>query len=218
MRAAIAILLVAAALGFSFAPLQAGQSGLPVSEICERHIAEAEKNLDIPSQLLLAIATVESGVWNAERARSTAWPWTVYARQQGRRFASKAEALVNIKHFYNLGVRNIDIGCMQVNLKYHGRAFDSLEEMLDPAHNVAYAALLLKSLYRDTRSWSSAIARYHSWTPRLARVYHNKVKQAWGTARRIAYEDRRLADQRSRQARRAAQAEQKRLRLLAPAG
>ena len=31
---------------------------------------------------------------------------------------------------------------MQVNLKYHGQAFNSLEEMLDPAHNVAYAALM----------------------------------------------------------------------------
>ena len=107
---------------------------------------------------------------------------------------------------------------MQVNLKYHGQAFNSFEEMLDPAHNVAYAALLPKSLYRDTRSWSSAIQRYHSWTPRLAWVYHNKVKQAWGTARRVAYEDRRLADHEAHQARRALKAEQTRLRLMAPAG
>jgi hypothetical protein len=107
---------------------------------------------------------------------------------------------------------------MQVNLHYHGQAFDSLEEAFDPAHNVAYAALLLKSLYRDARSWSTAIARYHSWTPKLARKYRNKVKNAWSKARRVAYEDRRLADQEKRRARRAAHAERKRLRNLARAG
>ena len=106
---------------------------------------------------------------------------------------------------------------MQVNLRYRGRAFDSLEEAFDPAHNVAYAALLLKSLYRDAHSWSTAIARYHSWTPKLARRYYNKVKNAWGTARRAAYEDRRLADQEARRARRAQRAERKRLRILARA-
>ena len=97
IRAFIAVSLVAAVLGFSFSTVQAEQGGLPVSEICERHIAEAEKYLDIPSQLLLAIAMVESGVWNATRDRSTAWPWTVYAQQQGRRFASKSEALARVR-------------------------------------------------------------------------------------------------------------------------
>ncbi|MDA0229218.1 MAG: hypothetical protein O3B21_03420 [Proteobacteria bacterium] len=72
---------------------------------------------------------------------------------------------------------------------------------------MAYAALLLKSLYRDARSWSTAIARYHSWTPRLARVYRDKVKQAWAVARRTAYEDRVQADaERNKQSRQATHA------------
>ena len=36
---------------------------------------------------------------------------------------------------------------MQVNLYYHGDAFDNLAEALDPAHNVAYAGTFLKKLY-----------------------------------------------------------------------
>jgi hypothetical protein len=218
LRTAAAATLVMAALCLSRSPAEAQQDGLPTDMICERHIAEAERALDIPTQLLQAIGLVESGVWNEARARSVAWPWTVYAQKRGRRFASKAEAVVEVRRLYNLGVRNIDVGCMQVNLHYHGQAFDSLEEAFDPTHNVAYAALLLKSLYRNARSWSAAIARYHSWTPGLARKYHNKVKNAWTTARRVAYEDRRLADQEARRARRAAQAERKRLRNLARAG
>ena len=195
LPAAITVALAVTALNLSSSPAWAEQSGLPSGDICARHIAEAEKKLDIPSQLLLAIAMVESGVWDRERARNIAWPWTVYARQNGRRFTRKADALTEIRDIYNQGVRNIDVGCMQINIQYHGQAFGSLEELLDPAHNVAYAALLLKSLYRDARSWSSAIARYHSSTPKLARVYRDKVKQAWAVARRAAYEDRRQADQ-----------------------
>lgn len=103
---------------------------------------------------------------------------------------------------------------MQVNLHYHGEAFDNLAEALDPAHNVDYAALFLKKLYRDARSWSAAIARYHSWTPKFARVYRNKVKVAWTTARRVTYEDRRLANLEAIRARRAAYIERKRLRDL----
>ena len=195
LRATATAMLVMMALCLARAPAQAEQGGPPANMICERHINEAERALDIPSQLLQAIGLVESGVWNEARGRSIAWPWTVYAQKHGRRFANKAEAVAEVRRLYNQGVRNIDIGCMQVNLHYHGQAFDSLEGVFDPAHNVAYAALLLKSLYRDARSWSTAIARYHSWTPKLARLYRNKVKSAWGTARRAAYEDRRLAEE-----------------------
>ncbi len=191
---------------------------MPTDEVCERHIAEAETALDIPSQLLHAIGLVESGTWNEERARSVPWPWTIYAKKRGRRFASKADALAEIERLYDQGVRNIDIGCMQVNLHYHSHAFKNFEEMLDPANNVAYAALLLKKLYHDARSWSVAISRYHSWTPKLSRIYHNKVKDAWGSARRVAYEDRRVVDERIRRERRAIQVERRRLQLQARSG
>ncbi|MDA0229217.1 MAG: transglycosylase SLT domain-containing protein [Proteobacteria bacterium] len=147
LPATIAAALAVVAVNSSSSPARAEQTGLSTGEICARYIAEAEKRLDIPSQLLLAIAMVKSGVWDRERARNIAWPWTVYARQNGHRFASKAEALVKIRENYNQGVRNIDIGCMQINLQYHAHAFGSFEELLDPASNVAYAALLLKSLF-----------------------------------------------------------------------
>ena len=215
IRIAAGAAVALATLSLALSQAWAEQKIMPASgNICERHIAEAERTLDIPSQLLLAISLVESGVWDAERARSTPRPWTIYAEKRGRRFDGKATALAEVRQLLDHGVRNIDVGCMQVNLHYHGKAFDSLEEALDPAHNVAYAALLLKSLYRDAHSWSTAIARYHSWTPKLARIYHAKVKDAWAAARRSAYEDRRLASQEAYQARRSAQAERKRQSVL----
>jgi len=80
LPATIAAALTLAALNLSSLSARAEQAGLPTGKICKRHIAEAEKKLDNPSQILLAIAMVESAVWDRERGRNIAGPWTVYAR------------------------------------------------------------------------------------------------------------------------------------------
>ncbi len=41
---------------------------------------------------------------------------------------------------------------MRINLQMHARALSSLKEIFEPANNLAYAALLLKTLYYDARS------------------------------------------------------------------
>ncbi len=40
----------------------------------------------------------------------------------------------------------VDLGCMQINHRYHGEKFPSVEAMFDPARNVDYAARFLKDL------------------------------------------------------------------------
>jgi len=56
----------------------------------------------------------------------------------------------------------IDLGCMQINHKYHRQAFSSLGAMFDPAKNVEYSALFLRRLKDRHGSWSVAVARYHA--------------------------------------------------------
>lgn len=60
------------------------------------------------------------------------------------------------------GKKLIDLGCMQVNHHYHGSAFASVMDMLDPAQNVAYAARFLRQLHAREGSWTMAVARYHA--------------------------------------------------------
>ena len=90
LQAALAAAFALAMLLLALSPARAEPAGMPTDEVCWRHIAEAEKALDIMSQLLHAIGLVKSGTWNEERARSVPWPWTIYAKKRGRRFASKA--------------------------------------------------------------------------------------------------------------------------------
>ena len=165
-------------------------------QLCRQEITQIENEEHIPHQLLHAIAQVEAGRYSKEAAATIAWPWTVMAEGRGRFLPTKQAAIAEVKRLRKAGVENIDVGCMQVNLRAHLNAFANLEEAFDPATNVAYAARFLKSLREQGRSWVKAVANYHSATPKLHIVYRAKVFAAWRTERRRALESDRLARRR----------------------
>ena len=43
--------------------------------------------------------------------------------------------------------QNIDIGCMQLNYRYHGRMFKNLKDMIDPEENIYYAGDFSKNYF-----------------------------------------------------------------------
>lgn len=197
MRAAIVVELsvLGLAIVLVLASPAGAESGTPAeaaARVCLEHTDRFEKQQGLPPQILGAISLAESGRWNAEKRETIAWPWTIYAQGQGRFFPTKAAALGEVRRLIEGGARNIDVGCMQINLMHHGDAFGSLEEALEPASNVAYAARFIKRLHRDTRSWTQAIAFYHSRTQALNLPYRHKVYQFWGEMRRRAAKERRL--------------------------
>jgi len=149
------------------------------ADLCRLQTERQGRAAGIPDNLLRAISHVESGRWSEARKAKVAWPWTVMAEGRGRYFPTKAAAIAEVRKLQAGGVHNIDVGCMQINLHYHGGAFDSLEDAFDPAANVAYAVEFLSSLKAETGTWSKAAMLYHSRTPEHARRYHLKVVQAW---------------------------------------
>lgn len=161
-------LIVAFALGLS-TPAKAQ------SDSCAAQIAVAEASAGIPRGLLNAIALAESGRWDRDRRVMDAWPWTVTSGSSGRFFASKADAIAEVQRLRAEGVRNIDVGCMQVNLLHHPAAFANLDEAFDQTANVSYAARFLRSLYDTRQDWMTAAAHYHSMTPVLAATYRAKL-------------------------------------------
>lgn len=148
-------------------------------ELCARETRRQESDGGLPRGLLTAISLVESGRWHDGRRENLAWPWTVTSGGEGKFFPSKAAAMRYVEALQARGVRNIDVGCMQINLRYHPRAFDSLDEAFDPAANVAYAVRFLQRLRRDSASWTEAATAYHSRTPHLASRYRAKLMRAW---------------------------------------
>ena len=113
---------------------------------CARETTKVERREGIPKHLLAAISRVESGRWNKQQRANIAWPWTVTAEGEGRFFDTKREAIEDVHTLMEMGTTDIDVGCMQINLYYHGDEFDNLEQALEPKANVAYAAKYLKNM------------------------------------------------------------------------
>lgn len=146
--------------------------------LCEETALEMGHALSFPFALLAALTVAEAGRPAAE-GRMRAWPWTINVEGRGYFFTSKNEAVWAVRRLLAEGVRSIDIGCMQVNLRFHPRAFTSLEEAFEPRSNIAYGAHFLKRLQLNSASWDTAIANYHSYSPHLNSRYAARVKKIW---------------------------------------
>jgi len=142
---------------------------------CERAGLEAERKSDLPHGLLHAIGMVESGRLAPITGGTAAWPWTINANGAGHLFDSLPQAVAATQALQQHGVASVDVGCFQINLQQHPAAFASLEEAFDPSANATYAARFLSELRARTGSWESAIAAYHSATPRLGGPYRDTV-------------------------------------------
>ncbi|MCA0994806.1 lytic transglycosylase domain-containing protein [Alloyangia pacifica] len=143
--------------------------------VCIREILRAQLRHQIPGNLLLGIGLQEAGMMH--EGELTIWPWTANADGDGRYFDSPETAASWVRARRGAGVTSIDLGCMQVNLRWHPDAFASYEQGFDPAHNVDYAARLLVSLYEQTGDWIEAAGRYHSATPEYKDVYLSRLRQ-----------------------------------------
>ena len=93
---------------------------------------------------------------------------------------------------------------MQINLMHHPHAFEGLEEAFDPGRNAAYAADFLARLYDRSRSWSRAVAFYHSGSPSKGRAYWHRVEKLWNAERSRLFKQARQTRIRAFRARRAA--------------
>ena len=177
-RAAVIALTGSLSLGFHSAfPLDLRAE---VSNPCVAQAERAELRQALPRALLRAIALVESGWSPAGRRIRQPWPWAVGSRGRARFFATKSAAVEFVETLHAAGEWNIDVGCMQINLHYHGDAFDTFADALDPARNVDYAANLLSKLAAETGSWRAALGRYHSADPGRAVAYVQRVEKFWG--------------------------------------
>jgi len=182
---AVVLTVMGTALGLTAGPVRA-DSLLSAGELCRDQTMRQEQVSGIPAHVLTAISLVESGRWDGARQARIAWPWTVTNGGSGKFFPTKAEAIAHVRELKARGEWNIDVGCMQINLRYHGDAFDTLDKAFEPMANVAYAAKFLTDLKAETGSWTLAVSRYHSATPALAERYMGKFRTAWQDAQDYA--------------------------------
>ena len=145
---------------------------------CEYLAKDAEKKYGLPENILLSISRVESGYQKVDGV-IRAWPWTLNAGGDSSYFQTKEDALRSLEERIKKGVTNIDIGCMQLNFRWHKGFFSNLSDMINPIKNVDYAARFLNKLHQRHRSWEKAVKYYHSSKSKFNVKYYRKVKAVW---------------------------------------
>ena len=156
-------------------PVTTYASETSVANYCNSAAIHAAEAREVPTNVLLALTLVETG-----RTRSgefEPWPWTVNIAGRGHWFNTRTEAENFVAEKYAEGTRSFDIGCFQINHRWHGQAFTSINQMFDPLANANYAAKFISSLYAESGSWSWAAGAYHSRTTALATKYRIRFDQ-----------------------------------------
>jgi hypothetical protein len=159
-------------------PILAGKptfANTSVAEICDIVAADSARRIGVPVSVLKAITRTETG---RKRGRDIQpWPWTVNMEGKGYWFDDEATARDFAYKEYARGARSFDIGCFQINYKWHGDAFQSIEDMFDPRKNADYAARFLLSLRAEMGSWGKAAGAYHSRTRNFAEKYQARFER-----------------------------------------
>lgn len=140
------------------------------SRLCDAAADAAAADHGVPPALMRAITRVETG------RDGQPWPWTLNIDGRGQWFSSPDEAIRAAQKAVDAGSDQIDIGCFQLNLQWHGTAFAGIGAMLDPAENAEYAARFLADLYAEFGDWRSAAAAYHSRTADLGDAYVERIE------------------------------------------
>ena len=143
--------------------------------LCDAAAQRASAATGVPLKILMAITRVETGRNGGDGLRP--WPWAINRAGEGAWYDTAAEAIAAATAALDEGARNFDVGCFQLNHRWHGDAFPSLAVMFDPDTNADYAARFLVQLFADKGNWADAVSAYHSNTEEFATAYLARVKE-----------------------------------------
>ena len=131
---------------------------------CEHEMARAARTHGVPLGVLYAVGLSETG------RKGVLHPYALNIDGSSVMAADLREAVVRFREARRKGAKLVDLGCMQINHRYHGDKFADVEAMFDPVRNVDYAARFLKELRAREGSWTMAVARYNAGA-------HNTIAQ-----------------------------------------
>lgn len=140
---------------------------------CIDYVEQVSKEYSVPKSILETIIKAESSN-NAYALNFNRKGKSVIADNE-----NEAYKLVKENKDKNKD-KNVDIGCGQINLKWHYKFFsedvdEAIKMMLIPENNVKYAGYFLRTLYEATGKWSKAVGMYHSSNEEFSEKYKNNA-------------------------------------------
>lgn len=160
--------------------LAAGAAIAEPALTCDIAARQAALTHGVPEPVMLAITRVETG--RDQGGTLTPWPWAINMGGEGFWPETRENAVTMAQTALEEGRQNMDIGCFQLNIRWHAENFASLDDMFDPVRNADYAARFLSRLHDETGSWVAAVAAYHSRSPDLAEAYVARVETVLAAA------------------------------------
>ncbi|WP_428927231.1 lytic transglycosylase domain-containing protein [Marinibacterium sp. SX1] len=142
---------------------------------CDAAADRASRHTGVPVEVLQAVTRVETG--RNRDGNVEPWPWAINVAGKGYWFDNEDAALSFAFKQVKNGARNFDVGCFQINYRWHGDAFVSIEDMFDPETNAQYAARFLVQLFEEFGDWESAAGAYHSRTKKFADRYKDRFRE-----------------------------------------
>lgn len=137
--------------------------------LCEWAAQQAAAESGVPADILGALTLTETG--RRRDGITRPWAWSVNAEGTGSWFDDPGTALAFAEERVTAGRTNVDIGCFQLNYRWHGMHFGSVADMFDPLTNARYAARFVSELHTEMGDWRRAAGAFHSRTPANAQRY-----------------------------------------------
>ena len=127
--------------------------------------------------LLYAIALAESKKTDETKRNVRPWPWAVNVQGKGHWFDTREEAEAFVMEHYNRGIRNIDVGIMQINLRWHGHRVSHPLDLFDMETAIRVGEeILLEAIASAPGDMTLGVGRYHHWEhENVSRQYGNRV-------------------------------------------
>lgn len=139
--------------------------------------ADAAAPHELDPWLLYAITLEESAVLDSSAGLLRPWPYQLHFKGETLRFDTREEAASQIEQWENAGIRNYDIGPLQINRRWHGHRVDQLTDLLNVRRSLDLAAYLLAETIQLSGSDEElGIGRYRSWKEGEARAYARRIQ------------------------------------------
>lgn len=126
--------------------------------------------------LLYAVALKESAKYQANRRAVSPWPWALHGPHGATYADSREHAAELLRQKLEL-TPLVDIGMLQINVRWHGHRVQSPEDLLDPLTNLQVGATILAETIRSAPGdLALGVGRYHHWRDEaVARAYGQHV-------------------------------------------
>lgn len=137
---------------------------------------KAGKKYNIDPLLIYSVALAESA-YERGNGHVSPWPWTLRSKNGAHYALTRSESEDELAELIQDHGNNVDVGWMQISLRWHRNKAATPSHLLNPETNVMIGAKILKeAIDSSPNDYLLGVGRYHHWRDKdRARKYADRV-------------------------------------------